>query len=105
MVCIGRCQCFLIISRKEEKKKKNLTATYPAYPLCSQTSRKLEKFMTLSISGIQYYRAMFNFMDIQFHERVDAYVGVGADDQKVNVSQIPCLPAHTVVYREFNCCS
>ena len=53
---------------------------------------------------------MFNFMDIQFHERVDAYVGVGAegvgaDDQKVNMSQIPCLPAHTVVCREFECCS
>ena len=36
--------------------------------------------MTLSISGIRYDRAMFNFMDIQFHEHVDAFVGIGAEE-------------------------
>lgn len=49
-------------------------AEYPAYPLCQQTSRKLEIFMTQFLTGI-HDRAI----DIPFHEHVDAFVGIGAE--------------------------
>ena len=74
MVCTGRCESFLRLSER-----KDLIATHPAYPLCQQTFRKLEMFMSLFLSGIQYYRTMFNFMDSQFYEHVDAFIGVGAE--------------------------
>ena len=56
-----------------------MTATHPVYMLLQQTSRKFEIFITLFLSGVRYHRAMFNFMEIQFHERVDAFVGIGAE--------------------------
>ena len=69
VVCIGRLSG-----------RKDLIATHPAYPLCQQTCRKLEIIMTLFLSGIQYYRAMFNFTDSQFYEHADVFVGIGAEE-------------------------
>ena len=40
---------------------------------------KIRIFMTLFLSGIRYYRALFNFVDIQLHGDVDAFAGIGAE--------------------------
>ena len=91
-MCIGRCESFPRLSERRD-----LTGTHPAYPLCQQTFRKLEMFMSLFLSGIQYYRTMFNFMDSPFYEHADAFIGIQlelkhcyiCDGRKVNMSEMP----------------
>ena len=59
--------------------KELLDSNLPCLHVTSTNFSKIRIFMTLLLSSIRYYRALFDFVDIQLHGHVDAFAGIGAD--------------------------
>ena len=65
--------------------KEGLDSNLSCLHVTSTNFSKIRIFMTLFLSGIRYYRALFNFVDIQLHGNVDAFAGIGAEALRLNL--------------------
>ena len=77
--------------------KEGLDSNLSCLRVTSTNFSKIRIFMTLFLSGIRYYRALFNVVDIQLHGHVDAFAGIGAEallnlwwPEGQHISQMSC---------------
>ena len=64
---------------KSEVKEEGLDSNPSGLHVASTNFSKV-KSLTPFLPGVRYNRALLNFMDIQFHEHVNAFVGIGAEE-------------------------